>query len=735
MTRVLSAPADNGAVPVTVLFSTTYYDKFGHVLRSIAENHLKGRDVISNIYESITYLVQSTRQQHFKGGQVTTLEKTFEYDHVGRLLSTREKVNAQAEVTMNAMKYNELGQLIIKYLHSGTTSGNRSFVQKVDYNYNIRGWLNKINDPSLTAENDLFGLLLCYESTAPLGSLDNSTRYYNGNIVGMKWGIKNDPAVARGYRFTYDELNRLKTTSYADGASLNADTSYFTESVTSYDKNGNIKGLKRKYNNVMVDNLTYSYLTNSNQIQSISDAGLNNDVESSKVNDYPGNSSTYEYDANGNMIQDGSRNASLTYHNAINLPSMVNFGSDNRIFYHYTPTGTKLLKHTDAAEPGTDTYTHYIGNVVYENGKLSYILTEEGRLVNVGTNANPLFVYEYNLKDHLGNNRVTFMGSNLGGAVDVVQTSHYYPFGLLFSQTNNSTSADYSKNKYLYNGKELQDDNLNGTFFGLLDYGARFYDPQIGRWHSVDPLCEVNRRWSPYRYAYDNPLRFLDPDGMLEEVYIKGNQANAATQQLDASSSLSISRDSKTGKISATGTAVTKNDQKLLEAINSKDVTVNITADNSKTLPGNKLLVGGAFGGNTLQTKTETTTVNMGFEDAVGENTMEISTTTTTVSTTQNVNPTVLGALDKANGNNGQAMLHETLESYEGGKISLSKGTSSPAADIKGSVWQRAHNRAPSQGGVVTAEYWDAAGNALPDAPGAVKARISSNNKVIMTWP
>src|SRR3989304_8550356 len=109
---------------------------------------------------------------------------------------------------------------------------------------------------------------------------------------------------------------------------------------------------------------------------------------------------------------------------------------------HYTPGGIKLLKHVDAAT-GTDMYTHYIGNIVYENGKLSYLLTEEGRMVNVGTNAVPVFVYEYNLKDHLGNNRVTFMGTNLGGAVDVVQTSHYYPFGLILSQTNNSTSTDY----------------------------------------------------------------------------------------------------------------------------------------------------------------------------------------------------------------------------------------------------------------------------------------------------
>lgn len=115
--------------------------------------------------------------------------------------------------------------------------------------------------------------------------------------------------------------------------------------------------------------------------------------------------------------------------------------------------------------------------------------------------------YHYYIQDHQGNNRVVF---NQSGTIE--QTNHYYPFGMTFGE-----GIDNSDNRYKYNNKEL--DRMHGL--DLYDYGARMQNGM--QFTTIDPLAEKYYSVSPYAYCKNNPIRFIDPNGMdLWSVNEKG---------------------------------------------------------------------------------------------------------------------------------------------------------------------------------------------------------------------
>lgn len=254
----------------------------------------------------------------------------------------------------------------------------------------------------------------------------------------------------------------------------------------SYDIMGNIINLKR-------DNATFNinYTYNGNQLTSLSGSLTG----------------TYSYDLSGNTTS--GRNGFTYTYNYLNQPKSAS-KTGTTVNFSYNSLGIKQRKVTNVN--GIVSQRDYINGIEYmQNGsqqrQIDRVAIQGGYLqYNGGT-----YNYYYNLVDHLGNVRTVLYRNPNTNAAEVVQKSDYYPFGKLFQGVGYLVGT----NHYLYNGKEKQDE-INGDY----DYGARFYDAEIGRWNVMDPLAEKLKRWSPYNYAVNNPIRFIDPDGMLSKDFI-----------------------------------------------------------------------------------------------------------------------------------------------------------------------------------------------------------------------
>jgi RHS repeat-associated protein len=246
----------------------------------------------------------------------------------------------------------------------------------------------------------------------------------------------------------------------------------------------------------MIDNLTYTYgdAARPDRLTNVVDA-----ADAAKGFKYTAGAADYQYDLSGNLTQDNHKGFAFGY-NYLNLPQSMTKGADV-ITMTYTADGEKLTK----ALTGGGATKSYVSGIEYSGTNLEAIYFSDGRCTPNGTSA---FYYEYTVKDHLGNARVSFQAN--GASLTPLQENHYYPFGL---EMEGSWIAQVgTENPYQYNGKELNEDfGLN-----LSDYGARWYDASLGRWWSVDPMGEDLEQapFSPYHYTFDNPVLFIDPDGM-----------------------------------------------------------------------------------------------------------------------------------------------------------------------------------------------------------------------------
>ena len=459
------------------VYVANYYDVKGRVTRTTRSQP----DFCLKQETAYTFTgnPQTINEWHYKNGTPTVSGKyTYAYDSCDRPESVKFDLNhSGTSITLAAYTYDKFGRLQSREFHGASAD-------KLTYAYNLRGWLTGISGSKFTQT--------LYYNTG------TGAAKYNGSISSMTWKA-GDESTVRGYKFTYDGLDRMQSSTYGETASINTNVNRFSENVTGYDKNGNIKSLQRYSQTAasaygLIDNLTFTL--NGNRLSRVDDA-----VTASAYNggfefkDGVKQANEYTYDANGNLTKDLNKGITNISYNCLNLPGVVTFSDGSTITYAYAADGTKLR--TVHKIGSTTTTTDYCGSVIYENGVQKLLLTDEGYVTLSDSK------YHYCLRDHQGNNRVVI---NQSGNVE--ETNHYYPFGGVFASTTNVQP-------YKYNGKDL--DTKKGL--NWYDYGARHYDAALGRFTTNDRFAEKYYPMSPYQYGANNPVRNIDVNGDSIRVY------------------------------------------------------------------------------------------------------------------------------------------------------------------------------------------------------------------------
>ena len=455
LTGTLTAQFTDEGISNEYLCTVMYYDERGRVVQTKSNNHLGGME---KEYIAYNFIGQpKKRMLVHSGNEDITQVYDYDYDHAGRLKFVKHSVNGNPSITLAANDYDELGRI------EKTIQGDNANLDN-NYRYNIRSWLE-------TKSGHQFNTALEYG--------------YTGNISSMEWEQNNK---LREYVYDYDGLSRLLSASFTE----NADGERYSTNYK-YDKHGNILSLRREGKAdtcyATVDSLAIRY--QGNQMTRVTDNGMTVSLpESNAFEQGSTKSIQYAYNKNGAMTMDLNKKITDISYNILNLPNKLVIDSITHS-YTYAADGRKLRVQQD--EDKRD----YVGSIIYEDSSLKRILVDGGYAEKEGNS----WIYYFYFNDHLGNNVVV---ADQDG--NPVQNNSYYPFGLPMATASDSIQGLQS---YKYNGKEFErKDGLN-----WMDYGARHYDVQVGRFTTVDPLAEKYYSVSPYAYCNNNPMRNVDLRG------------------------------------------------------------------------------------------------------------------------------------------------------------------------------------------------------------------------------
>ena len=479
--RVLNATE----TPAIGEHSYNLYDSKSRVISSFIQNYLNGvtqTDIELNFEGQILSTI--TKHQRSSNDTEIVTNEFFDYTAQGKLINHYHQINGGQMERLTTNEYDNLGQLITKDV--GGDPSLRDGLQKVNYRYNIRGWLTHINELPHLEDNpgqfkDLFAFKINYNTVE--NNLNNLiSPLYNGNISETFWQTESDGTI-RKYGYKYDQLNRLQKAVYQKPYESTPVTNSYNESLW-YDKNGNIMQLQRSGETddytyeLVIDNLTYTYDNQKkNQLTTVYDATNNPNGFKDDAQGTPDTTVDYGYDLYGNMTSDTNKGITAITYNHLNLPIKIIF-ANGIIEYLYNATGVKVEKKVTIGT--TITTTDYQTGYQYVDAKLQFFPHAEGYVNVVEGN---YFNYVYNYTDHLGNIRVSYGLEPGTNVLKILEENHYYPFGMKHKNYNVGIKT-YKQNinlqiklslvsgmsyKYRFNGKELQDElGLN-----VYDYGAR----------------------------------------------------------------------------------------------------------------------------------------------------------------------------------------------------------------------------------------------------------------------